>query len=136
MKEIQELLFGLLQAFILATIPVITSFVIQYLKNKTEQTITQIQNEKARLYLEELTGTVSAAVAQTSQTYVDELKKNGTFDKEAQKIALEKAKQTAFNTLTPAAKSFISEAYSNMKNDLNTAIEARVEEAVRIQNGV
>lgn len=65
---------------------------ISYLSEHLIVLINQkIQNQKASKALSEAVELVVNAVKATQQEYVDELKKAGTFDTDAQKIALEMA---------------------------------------------
>jgi len=77
--------------------------------------------------LDELEGAARAAVAKTSQTFVDSLKESGTFTGKAQTAALHKAKQTAIEALAPATKNFLRSMYDNYED----LLEAKIEEAVR-----
>lgn len=61
-----------------------------------------------------------------SQTYVDELKKAGSFDAEAQKQALAMALAACIKAISPAAKAFIEETYGDLTEYLTTYIEAAV----------
>ena len=65
---------------------------VSYLSERLIVLINQkIQNQKASKALSEAVELVVNAVKATQQEYVDELKKAGTFDTDAQKIALEMA---------------------------------------------
>ena len=110
-------------------IPVATAYLVSFLKKKSAQAQTQIENDTAKHYLDEITNAVTTAVSATSQTYVDALKKDNAFTKEAQLEALNKAKDTALSILSPAAAQFVSEVYG----DLNGFLVAKIEEAVRVQ---
>lgn len=61
-----------------------------------------------------------------SQTYVDELKKAGSFDAEAQKQALAMALAACIKAISPATKAFIEETYGDLTEYLTTYIEAEV----------
>lgn len=76
--------------------------------------------------IEEVTGIVSIAVSAVSQTYVDELKKAGSFDAEAQKQALAMALAACIKAISPATKAFIEETYGDLTEYLTTYIEAEV----------
>ena len=76
--------------------------------------------------IEEVTGIVDIAVSAVSQTYVDELKKAGSFDTEAQKQALAMALAACIKAISPAAKAFIEETYGDLTEYLTTYIEAAV----------
>lgn len=60
------------------------------------------------------------------QTYVDTLKKNGTFDVESLKIALAKAKDEALSQMSDEIKEYITTNYGNLENWLTTQIEATI----------
>lgn len=125
----KEFVFTLLQAVLSVVIPVATAYLVSFLKKKSAQAQTQIENDTAKHYLDEITNAVTTAVSATSQTYVDALKKDNAFTKEAQLEALNKAKDTALSILSPAAAQFVSEVYG----DLNSFLVAKIEEAVRVQ---
>lgn len=73
-----------------------------------------------------LMAVLTAAVSAVSQTYVDELKKAGSFDAEAQKQALAMALAACIKAISPAAKAFIEETYGDLTEYLTTYIEAAV----------
>ena len=125
----KEFVFTLLQAVLSVAIPVATAYLVSFLKKKSAQAQTRIENDTAKHYLDEITNAVTTAVSATSQTYVDALKKDNAFTKEAQLEALNKAKDTALSILSPAAAQFVSEVYG----DLNSFLVAKIEEAVRVQ---
>lgn len=80
----KEILTYILSAAIAALISYLSERLIVLINQK-------IQNQKASKALSEAVELVVNAVKATQQEYVDELKKAGTFDTEAQKIALEMA---------------------------------------------
>ena len=69
----------------------------------------KIGNEKVVQYLNGAIGIVDGAVKATYQTYVQALKESGSFDREAQLAALEKAKYAALAQLSEDAKAYIRE---------------------------
>ncbi len=81
----------LLHALATATIPVCVAYLVQYLHRKSEQIIVQTDNMTIKAFLTEATDAVSTAVTYTSQTFVDALKKEGSFDKDKQQEALKKS---------------------------------------------
>jgi len=125
----KEFLFTLLQGILSVAIPLATAYLVTFLRKKTAQVQAQTENEKAKQYLGEITDAVTTAVTATSQTYVDALKADNAFTKEAQLEALSKAKDTALSILSPAAAQFIVEVYG----DLNNYLTAKIEETVRVQ---
>ena len=126
---IKDALVMLIQLLMAALIPLLARYIIAYIERKKSQVTSQIQNDAVRLCLDELAEAVSSAVSHTSQTYVDELKKNGRFGSEECQRALEQAKQTALATLAPETKTLLQARYG----DLKRLIEAKIEDSVRIQ---
>ena len=87
----------LLHTIATAAIPVCAAYLVQYLHRKSEQIIAQTDNMKIKAFLAEATDAVSTAVTYTSQTFVDALKKEGSFDKDKQQEALEKSLDKAIS---------------------------------------
>lgn len=92
---------------------------IQYLQDK-------LDNECVSKYLEMAKETIVMCVMATNQNYVDSLKSNGAFDKEAWVTAFEKSKNNILKLLTDAQKKVISELYGDIDAWINTQIEATV----------
>ncbi len=124
----KEILTTLVQVVIIPAIPVVVTYLVKYLKAKAEQTTTKINNELVRTYLQEATDAVLQAVTYTAQTYVDTLKKQGKFDKEAQQKAFNTAKDIALKLLTDEAKQMIEDLYGDLMLWLETKIEQTVNE--------
>jgi len=127
-ENLNELLMTLIQAVIIPAIPILVTFLVKLLKAKAEQATIKINNELVQQYLQEAVESVLQAVTFTSQTYVDNLKKQGKFDAEAQKIAFTTAKEVALQLLTEDAKKMISDLYGDLMVWLDTKIEQTVKE--------
>lgn len=122
-----ELLSDLLIAVITAAVPVLTAFAITYIKRVAANVAAETDDVKAQGYITEIADAVSAAVAATSQTYVDALKQAGKFDLEAQKEAAQKALTACLASISPAAQAFIEALYDgDLTEYLTTKIEAEV----------
>lgn len=89
---------------------------------------TKTKNEKVQKYIEEATNAVVVAVSEVSQTYVETLKKEGKFDKDAQKVAFEKAKAQALALISSNSKKAINTIYNDFDYWLNLMIELKVKE--------
>lgn len=132
----KEILTTLVQVVVIPAIPVLVTYLVKYLKAKAEQTTTRINNELVRTYLQEATDAVLQAVTYTAQTYVDTLKKQGKFDKEAQQKAFNTAKDIALKLLTDEAKQMIEDLYGDLMLWLETKIEQTVKEQKTFTMGV
>ena len=95
----------------------------------------KIGNEKVVQYLNGAIGIVDGAVKATYQTYVQALKESGSFDREAQLAALEKAKYAALAQLSEDAKAYIRELYGDVDKWLETQIESRLYELKNAPGG-
>ena len=125
----KEIILTILQAVLLAAISAATPFVVSFFKAKREEILEKIQNDKLKRYFAELSDAVTTAVAFVSQTYVDALKEENMFTKDAQLEALEKAKYTALGIITPAAQEFLESIYG----DLDELLAAYIEKEVKAQ---
>jgi len=124
----KEILTTIIQVVVIPAIPVLVTYLVKFLKAQADQTTTKINNELIRTYLQEATDAVLQAVTYTAQTYVDTLKKEGKFDKEAQKTAFNTAKNVALQLLTEEAKQMITDLYGDLTLWLDTKIEQTVKE--------
>ena len=74
------------QIFELCIIPllgIVTFYIVQFIKTKTEELNANNSNEVLSKYIEMLSNTICECVIATNQTYVDSLKAQGKFDAEA-----------------------------------------------------
>lgn len=86
----------------------------------------KIKDENAKQQLTVATDIVMNAVRSVFQTYVETLKKNGTFDKESQKIALIKAKDDALAQMSDEIKDYITKNYGDLETWITTQIESTI----------
>ncbi len=78
---------------------------------------TKIKDEKAAALFTKTVDIVTNAVTITSQTYVESLKNSGSFGKEEQLIAFEKAKAIITSELTEDLKTFIVQNYGDLQTE-------------------
>ena len=111
-----EILLNVLSCIVTAVIiPLITllgSKLIKWISSK-------IDNEKTSKYIAEATTIVLDAVKCVFQTYVEALKKEGNFGKDAQLIALNKAKSEDI-------KNYIKTNFGDVDTWITTQIEASI----------
>lgn len=93
---------------------------------------TKIKDQKALTYLNNAISVVTSVVKATYQTYVEALKNENMFTKEAQEQALNKAVEQAKATMSAEVKNFITENYG----DLTEWIKLQIESAIySLKNG-
>ena len=121
-----ELVRDLLYILLTAAVPVITTYLCKFLYEKWTTHKSVVESEHIREVISQVVTIVCDVVAATTQTYVDELKKNGEFTKEAAAEAFKRSKETALQLLTEEAKEIIAKVYGNLDIYLDTLIEATV----------
>ena len=124
-----EFLTTLLQAILVAAVPVCAAFLGKGLKALASYLGQKSENDTVKMYMEAIADAVATAVTYTSQVYVDKLKETGQFTKENQREALGIAVAQAKNLLTAEAAAFLESAYG----DLNEYLQSRIEAEVRNQ---
>lgn len=87
---------------------------------------TKIKNDEAAKILVTATDIVTSAVRSVFQTYVEALKKSGSFDMDAQKTALSKAKKVAISQMSEDVKDYIKSNYGSLDAWLTVQIEATI----------
>ena len=117
------------QVFELCIIPllvIVTFYIVQFIKTKTEELNANNSNEILSKYVEMLSNTICECVIATNQTYVDSLKAQGKFDAEAQKKAFEMTYNSVINILTDEAKVYLTSIYGDLTAYITNMIEAEV----------
>ena len=121
-----EFLSTMLQAVLIAAVPVIAGAAIKGVQAVARHLASRTDNELAQKYLKEVADAIEQAVSHTNQTYVDSLKKSDQFTKENQDEALSRSLETAIALLTADARQFLKEAYGDLDVYLLTRIEPEV----------
>ena len=106
-------------SIVLPLISIAGAKLIQFINSK-------IKNNKAADLLTTATTIVINAVRSVFQTYVEALKKEGSFNKDAQIIALNKAKDIALTQMTDEVKEYLVATYESLDSWLDTNIEATI----------
>lgn len=122
-STVWNLIFELI---IIPLLGILVGFLVKYLKIKSNDICTKIENDNVQKYLNMLNNTISQCVIATNQTYVEALKKEGKFDLEAQKIAFNKTKTSVLQLLNQEAKVYLTTAIGDLDSYINNTIEAEV----------
>ena len=85
-----------------------------------------IEKITSEAFSQEVADRLYDAVAATTQTYVDDLKKSGSFDKDAQLHALAMSLSTLLGSLSQGAKDYIQKNFGDAETYLTGRIEAEV----------
>lgn len=121
-----ELVYKILEVCLIPILGVLTTFVIKWLKAKEAELLVKVNNDTADKYISMVAQTITDCVIATNQTYVESLKKQGSFDAEAQKIAFQKTLDAVIAVLSDDAKAYLTEIYGDATAYLTIRIEAEV----------
>ena len=119
------------EVFQLCIIPlliIITNYLVKWITAKSEEIKTKADNETTQKYIDLLNSTITSCVIATNQTYVDSLKGQNAFTKEAQEYAFKQTKEAILSILSKEAQEYLNAALG----DLNTYIEKKIETEVYI----
>ena len=123
-----ELLTQIFEICIIPLLGILTAFSVQFLKTKSAEIATKVENSTAQEYINMIANTVTDCVIATNQTYVESLKKQGKFDADAQKTAFEKTLNSVISILSDDAKDYITKITGDLNAYLTNLIEAKVNE--------
>lgn len=117
------------QIFEVCVIPllgVLTTYLVMYLRDKSKQLQEKVDNDLADKYIQMLTDTICICVIATNQTYVESLKKQGKFTKEAQDEAFRMTLDAVLTILSEEAKEYLTVIYGDLNAYIKQMIEAQV----------
>lgn len=116
-------LFNLL---IFPCLAALCSFGVWYLKYRIEEVKETIANDKYEKYIDKATDAICKSVIMLNQTYVQSLKEQGAFDKEAQAKAFSAACNNAMTLMGTATVEFLRMSMDDFDLWLKTEVEATV----------
>lgn len=117
------------QVFDIFLVPVLTAltfFLVRFIQSKTTELKSKTDDETLKKYLDMLDKTIVDCVLATNQTYVESLKGQNAFTKEAQMEAFKKTYNAVMAILTEDAKEYLNETLGDLSGYITTKIEAEV----------
>ena len=121
-----EIVIQIIQVCVIPLLGILTKYLVDYLTAKRNEINSKTDNETAQKYTNMIYQTVVDCVIATNQTYVDSLKKSGSFDDAAQKEAFNRTMNAIMTILSDDAKEYITEATGDLNTYLTQLIEAEV----------
>lgn len=121
-----EILYKVFEVAIIPLLGAATLYLITFIDAKKKELTAKTKDETTKKYIEMLDDTIINCVIATNQTYVEALKKAGSFDAEAQKKAFQLTYDAVMNILTDDAQKYLNEAIK----DLNAYITNKIESGV------
>ena len=122
MKLLQEIF----QVCIIPLLGVLTTYLISFIKSKKAILEKQNDNELYRKYINMLDETITKCVIATNQTYVDSLKNQNAFTKEAQEEAFKKTYEAVMAILSKDAQEYLTNAVGDLNTYITNSIQAQV----------
>lgn len=124
--EFKDILQQVLYAVITIVVPIVATYLANFIRSFIQKNAENIKNEKIRNLIGYAGDAISLSVSTVAQTYVDALKKQGTFNADAQKVAKQMATDKAKALITKEMKNAIEAVYSNFDSYLENYIEGIV----------
>lgn len=121
-----NLLADIFEVCIIPLLGVLTAYAVKYIQVKSAEITEKTDNALVDKYTIMLADTISACVLATNQTYVEALKKQGSFDVEAQKEAFNMTLNAVMSILSDDAKDYLSEVFGDLNSYITSQIEASV----------
>lgn len=129
MENWTDLILKIVEVCLIPILGVLTNAIVKFINSKIGELKMRTENENLQKYIDMFNKTICDCVIATNQTYVESLKKQGTFDLEAQKIAFDMTKNAVLELLTDEAKLYLTEIYG----DLMAYMQIKIESEVNIQ---
>lgn len=120
------LLAQIMEVVVIPLLGILTAYVVKVVNVKLEEVSASRKNELEKKYIDMLNDTISDCVIATTQTYVESLKKQGSFDTEAQKEAFNQTYGAVMGILSEEAKEYLNEAIGDLNLYITQKIEAEV----------
>ena len=124
--DYMALLQQIFQVCIIPLLGVLTTYLVMFIRNKTQQLQKETDNELYKKYMQLLSDTITKCVIATNQTYVEALKNKNAFDAAAQKEAFNMTYSAVMNILSQDAIEFLNNAVGDLDTYIRKTIEAQV----------
>ena len=121
-----NLLNDIFRLCVVPLLAVLTTYLVNYIKAKSNELAEKSNNELEQKYMLMLAETIADCVLATNQTYVEALKNQNAFDKNAQEEAFRKTYESVMAVLSEDAKAYLANAYGDLSIYLTQKIEAEV----------
>lgn len=117
------------KVFETAVVPILAAaamYLVTLIKLQKQELLDKTKSETTKKYIEMLDKTITDCVLATNQTYVDSLKKQGSFDMEAQKKAFQLTYDAVLAILSEDAYEYLNEVIKDLNIYITTKIESQV----------
>lgn len=126
--EYKELIQTILQTVLIPLLIALTGFIVKWVNAKANELKSKTQDDRYDLYIDILQELVTKTVIMVNQTYVDELKKENAFTKEAQIEAFNKVYETVITSLSEDVYTYLEQIIGNLNDYITVLIESAVKQ--------
>lgn len=127
-NEFVQYMLPTLATILGAILTALCGYFISYINKKKIEVEATTDNETAKKYMNMIADTITNCVKETNQTYVESLKKENAFTKDAQEKAFKMTFDNVMNLLTTDAINYLNEITNDVTQYLKSAIESEVNE--------
>ena len=120
------ILYQIVEVCLIPLLGVLTAYIVKFIKAKSAEIQNKVDNDTADKYIAMLDDTISACVIATTQTYVEALKKENAFTKEAQQEAFNLTFNAVMDVLAEDEKEYLTNIYGDLSAYISNKIEAKV----------
>lgn len=124
--EYKDLVSTIIQTVLIPLLIALTGFLVKWINAKANEAKDKIKDDKYYLYIDILQELVTKTVIMVNQTYVDELKKENAFTKEAQIEAFKRVYETVIASLSEDVYVYLEQIIGNLDEYLTVLIESSV----------
>ena len=121
-----KILYDILEVCVVPLLGILTAYIVKFIQVKNAEIQDKINNDIADKYINMLANTITDCVLATKQTYVESLKKENAFTKEAQEEAFQLTYNAIMSILTEDAKEYLAQIYGDLTAYITNKIEAEV----------
>lgn len=121
-----EVLNQIFHTCIVPLLGIVVAMIIRAVNAKRSELSASTDNQLAQKYINLLASTITDCVIATNQTYVDALKEQNAFTKEAQEEALSRTYHAVIAILSSEARKYLENIYGDLNAYILTKIEAEV----------
>lgn len=121
-----EILNTLLVTVITTCVPILVTYAVKFLVTKRNAELQKMDDGFVKNTIVDVTDVILASVDSVSQTYVNDLKKEGKFTVQNQQEALDKAVESVKKLVTVDAADIINEKYGDFEEWVKVQIESYI----------
>ena len=126
--DYKELITAIFEVVLIPLLSLLTTYFIKWVKLKADELKQKHSQDQYYKYIGMLEDIVTNCVLCTQQTYVEQLKKEGSFDLDAQKHALQMTYDAVIKQLSTDAAMVLEETIGDLQDYIIKQIETKVYE--------